>query len=88
MAHLDGVRGASGELSQERVEGIHPLDGEVGRELEEQGTEPVIQALHRTDEVFGGVFAVDEVLSCVISWEFLTLPTNSLTLTMVTVKQR
>ncbi len=59
MAHLDGVRGAFGELSQERVKDIYSLDGEVGWELKEQRSEPVVQTLHRADEVPGGVFTVD-----------------------------
>src|SRR5215217_8861374 len=61
VAYLDGVSRSLGQFAQESAQGVHALDGKVRRELEEQGTEPVSQALHGADEAFGLAAAINEV---------------------------
>src|ERR671913_808283 len=61
VAYLNGVPWSLGQFPQESAEDVHALDGKVRRELEEQGTEPVAQALHGADEAFGLAVAIKEV---------------------------
>src|SRR5918998_1425376 len=61
VAYLDGVPWPLGQFPQESVQDLHALDGEVRRELEEQGTEPVFEKLHGADEAFGLAAAITEV---------------------------
>src|SRR5215203_5285648 len=61
VAYLNGVPRSLGQFLQEIAEDVHALDGEVWRELEEQGTEPVVQALHGADEAFGLAAAIKKV---------------------------
>src|SRR5215218_4425140 len=61
MAYLNGVSRSLRQFPQESAQNLHTLDGKARRELQEQGTEPVAQALHGADEGFGLAAAINEV---------------------------
>src|ERR687890_545003 len=61
VAYLNGVPWSLRQFPQKSVQYLHALDGEVRRELEEQGTEPVFEGLHGADEAFGLAAAINEV---------------------------
>src|SRR5215210_880795 len=61
VAYLHGVQWSLRQFSQEGIKDLHTHDGEVRRELEEQGTEPVFKGLHGADEAFGLAAAISEV---------------------------
>src|ERR671911_2987042 len=61
VVYLDGVPRSLGQFPQESAQDLHALDGEVRRELKEQGTEPVFEGLHGADKAFGLAAAIKEV---------------------------